>query len=113
MGFQPRGMISAPPRPPVCLDPSEPESAAPRPYDTEGGGVKEEGIDGLILKGGAEAERGEGSYRLKRRFEGGSHGEVRWRLRQLIPHEFCTQLVYDLLFACASASTQPALCVLS
>ena len=38
-----------------------------------GGG--EEG-EGMILKGGSEANAGEGSYRLKRRFEGGSHGEV-------------------------------------
>ena len=72
VGYHPtRGALSAPPHPSIC---PVPKNASPvRPglgEEGEGGG------EGMILKGGSEASAGEGSYRLKRRFEGGSHGEV-------------------------------------
>lgn len=78
VGFHARGMISPPPRPPLC--PTAPAAgAAPGapPWPPDEGGDGEAG-EALVLKGGIDAS-GEGSYRLKRRFEGGSHGEVRRR----------------------------------
>ncbi|CAM9501869.1 unnamed protein product [Ectocarpus fasciculatus] len=83
VGFSPRGMLSPPPRPPVC--PPSRRGAAPRPSSRRNGaGGGDEGDDALVLKGGPEDNSAEGSYRLKRRFEGGSHGEV-WRGVRLGP----------------------------
>lgn len=72
-------MISPPPRSsPICA--TARPAAAPPPWlpGHEGDSGEGEGEEALVLKGGVEAT-GEGSYRLKRRFEGGSHGEVRQR----------------------------------
>lgn len=52
VGYHARGIISPPPRSPMSP------------------------VEGLVLKGGNEQKAKEGSYRLKKRFEGGSHGEV-------------------------------------
>lgn len=71
VGYYSRGMISPPPRP---------GAFSKQPSEGEGPRGKEEGeaerAEALVLKGTGEGSWGEGSYRLKKRFEGGSHGEV-------------------------------------
>lgn len=70
VGFHHPGMISAPPRPLVC-----PATVKTPPWRVGRAGESEGGA-GLVLNGRQDAGTGEGSYRLKKRFEAGSHGEV-------------------------------------
>lgn len=77
MDFIPAAVVSAASQSSYCpagVGPSRPSKSSTHQDDKDDSEAGSQA--GIVLQGGSEEGMGEGSYRLKRRFEAGSHGEV-------------------------------------